>query len=57
MGLPKIKLSNYTCYTHQIFRVGKYKFKKKKIDNTWHIEMGGSPQTGPPKFQLFNHSC
>ena len=55
MGPPKIKLSNHTCYTHEIFRVGKYEVKIK-FDKIWAYQNGGTPQTGPPKFKLFNHS-
>ena len=58
MGVPlkwgcqkKVKLSNHTCKTHEIFRVGKYK-KEIKLDKIWVYHYGGIPQTWPPKFQL-----
>ena len=51
MGLPKIKLSNHTCLTHEMFRVGKYE-EKIKFDKIWAYQNGGTVQTGSPNSNL-----
>ena len=54
MGPPNIKLFNLLSYTHEIFKVSKYK-GKIKFDKIWGCQNGGPPQTGPHKFKLFIH--
>ena len=55
MGSPKIKLS-ITIHARHMKFLGLANMKIK-FDKIWDIKMGVTPQTGPPKFQLFNPSC
>ena len=40
-GPTKLKLYNHSCYTHEIFRVGKY--EKIKFDKIWGYQNEGIP--------------
>ena len=53
-GLPKLKIFNLLSWTHEFFKVSKYK-KKIKLDKIWAYQDRGSPQTMPPKPKPFNH--
>ena len=46
--LQKFKLLNHSRWTDEVFGTGKHKMK----DKIWGTTVGGSPQTGPPKFKL-----
>ena len=52
MGPPKIKLSNHTCYTHEIFRVGKYE-EKIKFDKIWVYQNWEYPSNRAVKIPTF----
>ena len=55
MGPPKVKLFYLLSETHEIPKVNKYE-RMKKFEKNWGPKMGGSPETGPPNFKLFNNS-
>ena len=49
-GLPKFKVFNLLSQADEIFKVREYKGKTKFVNT----KMEGPPQTGPPKFKVFN---